>query len=314
MSVFRGFRSTGRVCALWAVASFAAPPALGQETPAAAAPAPTPAEQNLERRKSCVANHERSQVQRNDGDLLGARSAALACSQAECPSIVRNDCLQWFAEVDRDLASVVVTARAGADDVDATIYVDGQKQPAEAYGRTLELNPGRHHFRMEQGDGKASQERDVMLAPRDKERQVLFQIAAPPPPVSTPTPTPPAQPQVPTERPVPMVTFVLGGAALALAAGGGVLGALSLSDRSARAKPASEGGCSPYCTDDDVSSVKSKAIGADVLFGLSVATGAAALLTYLWRPEVPITAGTRAPALGVGVARGAGLVSIGGHF
>ena len=312
MRVFRGFRSTGRACALWAVASFATPPALGQDAPAAAAPTATPAEQNLERLKSCVANHERSQVTRNDGDLLGARSAALACSQAECPSIVRNDCLQWFAEVDRDLASVVVTARVGADDVDATIYVDGQKQPAEAYGRTLELNPGRHHFRMDRVDGKAPQERDVMLAPRDKERQVLFQIAASAPP--TPTPTAPAQRAVPTERPVPMVTFVVGGAALALATGGGVLGVLSLADRSDRAKPASEGGCSPYCTDEDVSSVKSKAIGADVLFGLSVATGAAALLTYLWRPEVPITAGTRAPSLGVGVARGAGLVSLGGHF
>jgi hypothetical protein len=308
MRVFRGFQSTGRACALWALALFAAPPAHGQEAAAAPAAAATPAEQNLERLKSCVANHERSQVRRNDGDLLGARSAALACSQAECPSIVRNDCLQWFAEVDRDLASVVVSVRVGADDVDATIYVDGQKQPAEVYGRTLELNPGRHHFRMERGDGKASQERDVMLAPRDKERQVLFQIAAPQ------TATAPAQHAVPTERPVPMVTFVLSGAALALAAGGGVLGALSLADRADRAKPASEGGCSPYCTDSDVSSLKSKAIGADVLFGLSVATGATALLTYLWRPEVPITAGTRSPSLGVGVARSAGLISIGGHF
>jgi hypothetical protein len=307
MRVFRGFRSTGRVCALWALVLCAAAPAHGQEA-AAPALAATPAEQNLERLKSCVANHERSQVRRNEGDLLGARSAALACSQAECPSIVRNDCLQWFAEVDRDLASVVVTVRVGADDVDATIYVDGQKQPAEGYGRTLELNPGRHHFRMERADGKASQERDVMLAPRDKERQVSFQIAAPQ------TTATPAHRAVPTKRPVPMVTFALGGAALALAAGGGVLGALSLSDRSDRAKPASQGGCSPYCSDDDVSSVKSKAIGADVLFGLSVATGAAALLTYVWRPEVPISAATRSPALSVGVARGAGLVSIGGRF
>jgi hypothetical protein len=286
-----------------------AAPAQGQEPVPAAPPTASPAEQNLERLKSCVANHERSQVRRNDGDLLAARSAALACSQAECPAIVRNDCLQWFAEVDRDLASVVITVRAGADDVEATIYVDGQKQPEQAYGKTLELNPGRHHFRMER-QGKAAQERDVMLAPRDKERQVLFQIAAPQTPA---TDTAPAR-SVAMKRPVPLVTFVLGGTALALAAGGGVLGALSLSDRSDRAKPATEGGCSPYCTDDEISPVKNKALGADILFGLSAATGAAALLTYLWRPEVPINAGARAPALGIGVARGAGFASIGGHF
>src|SRR4051812_32885174 len=109
-----GLRRIAQLCSCAAFGLALSAPLHAQEP--APAPAP-PAEPNLERLKTCVSNHQQSQVKRNEGDLLAARVALLACSQNECPAIVRNDCSQWFGAVDRDIPSVVVTVRAGANDV-----------------------------------------------------------------------------------------------------------------------------------------------------------------------------------------------------
>lgn len=303
MTDIREYLRSGLVCALAAVSVLGARSAAAQD-----APVDPQAAQSLERLKACVANHEQAQVRRNQSDLLGARSALLACSQSECPSIVRNDCLQWFGEVDRDVPSVVISVRAGNNDVDAQVFVDGQKQPADVYGRALELNPGRHRLRME-SSGVPAQERDIVLAPRDKARSVQFELVP-----ATPTKSDVAPARMTTVRPIPVASFVLGGTALALAAGGGVLGAWALSDRADRAESIPDGGCSPYCTDHEVSTIESKALAADVFFGLSVVAGTAAVLTYLWRPEVPISTGGVPLSVGIGAAPGSALLDMRGRF
>jgi len=304
MRVLRELAWNGRVHAWAAACLLGASPARAQDAAADAGAA-----QHLERLKSCVASHEESQVRRNQGDLLAARSALLACSQAECPNIVRNDCLQWFGEVDRDVPSVVVSVRSAGVDVEAQLYVDGQEQSADVYGRALELNPGRHHFRMEPS-GAAAQERDVVLAPRDKARSVSFELVA----AASPTKLEVVARPVATERPVQVATFVLGGTALALVAAGSVLGTWALADRSDQAQSLADGGCSPYCTDHEVSSIENKAIAADVFFGLGVVAGTAAALTYFWRPEVPVSVGGAALRVNVGASRDAALLGMAGSF
>ncbi len=311
MSAPYGFRALGQASLLGALGLLLAPHARGQVPAPVAAPS---VEQNLERMKACVADHEESQVRRNEGDLLGARSALLACSQAACPAIVRTDCLQWFDEVERDLPSIVVSVRAGANDVDAVLSVDGVNQPPDIYGKALQLNPGRHHFRIEPS-GAPAQERDLVLGPRDKDRTLSFEIevaAAAAPPSAPATP----HTSIPTQRPVPLLSWVLGGASLTLAGGGGVLGTLALSERVNLKKPAAEGGCSPYCSDKEVASTRRQAVAADVLFGLSLATGAAALITYLWRPAVPLQRARATPTfeLGGGATPSAGLLGVRGQF
>jgi hypothetical protein len=305
MTEGNGLRRIARLCPLAGFWLALSAPVHAQE------PAPSPADPNLERLKVCVSNHRQSQVKRNEGDLLAARTALLACSQSECPAIVRKDCSQWFGEVDRDVPSVVVTVRAGANDVEATLYVDGNEQPPEIFSRALELNPGRHHFRIQPSKGP-SQERDLVLAPREKARSLSFEIA----PVGAAAPAAAAAPSrsLPLERPVPLVSYVLGGAAIALAAGGGVLGALALSDRAELAEPITQGGCSPYCSDDQVSSTKSKAIVADVLLGASVVAGATALVTYLLRPEKPRESADTTLDVTAGAAPGQGFLGLRGSF
>ncbi|HVJ16081.1 MAG TPA: hypothetical protein VM686_11650, partial [Polyangiaceae bacterium] len=169
--------------------------------------------------------------------------------------------------------------KSGELDVEARLFVDGQLQSPDVLGRGLELNPGPHHFRVEPV-GAPPQEREVLLAPHEKARVVRFDLLrADEPAGGAPT-------SAPAPRPIPTTTIVLGGAALAFAAGGLVLGSWALSDRAEQAKSLNNGGCSPYCTDHEVASIENKAIAADVFFGLSVAAGAAALLSYVWRPEV----------------------------
>jgi hypothetical protein len=260
--------------------------------------------QNLERLKVCVSSHEQAQVSRNQGDLLAARSAALACSQAACPAIVQNDCLQWFSDIDRDVPSVLVRVRSGELDVEARVFVDGRPQPPDIFGRALELNPGRHRFRVEPRNAPP-QEREVLLAPNEKARAVHFDLPQASGNVARETP------RARGPRPVPVTTFVLGGAALALAAGGAVLGSWALSDR---AEQVEDGGCSPSCTDHEVASIDNKALAADVFFGLGVAAGAAAVLSYVWRPELAAPSGKSRARLSLTAGRDAALVGMRGSF
>src|SRR4051812_549132 len=85
--------------------------------PAAAAPAAAassaPEAAPVDARAKCVAAHEEAQIARMRDSLLKARTAALSCSQAECPALLRTDCVQWFAELDRQVPSLVLSVRAG---------------------------------------------------------------------------------------------------------------------------------------------------------------------------------------------------------
>jgi hypothetical protein len=280
---------------------------LGGVPAALAQPAPTPAAAaaaaaaNAERLKACVASHEQAQVSRNGGDLLAAREAALSCSQASCPAIVQADCAQWFGEIDRDVPSAVVRVRSGELDVEARLFVDGQPQSTEVLGRALELNPGRHHIRVEPRNAPP-QERELLLAPNEKGRAVHFDV----------TSAAPARKL--TTRPIPTATFVLGGTALALVAGGAVLGSWALSERNDQARWLKDGGCTPYCTEDEVASIEHKALAADVFFGLGVAAGAAALLSYIWRPEVTVDSGRARATLSVAATSDTALVGMRGAF
>jgi hypothetical protein len=110
---------------------------------------------------------------------------------------------------------------------------------------------------------------------------------------------------------VPVTTFVLGGAALALAAGGAVLGSWALSDR---AEQVDDGGCAPYCTDHEVASVENKALAADVFFGLGIAAGAVAVLSYVWRPEVAAPADKSRTRLSLAASRDAAVLGMRGSF
>jgi len=74
-----------------------------------ATPAPPPA--RADEVAACVKSAENAQTERSAHRLRAARERLLACAQASCPSVVRNDCATWLSEVDQLLPSVVVQAR-----------------------------------------------------------------------------------------------------------------------------------------------------------------------------------------------------------
>src|SRR5450755_3781939 len=165
-------------------------PAASPSTSAAAppAPAPAPAAAPLDTRAKCVAEHEQSQIARMKESLVTARAAALSCSQAECPALLRSDCVQWFAELDREVPSVVISVRAGANDVSgAAVRVDGNAVPQALDGQPLELDPGPHLVEVLLA-GQAALSRVVVLAAGEKARLLVFELPNSALPAATATP------------------------------------------------------------------------------------------------------------------------------
>ncbi len=300
---------------LWAAAALDAQYAYAEgrapdATPADPAPAPPAPPAPVDTRAKCVAEHEQSQIARMRESLLTARAAALSCSQAECPALLRTDCVQWFAELDREVPSVVISVRAGANDVSAaTVRIDGNAVPQALGGQPLELDPGRHTVEVLPA-GQAALTREVVLAAGEKARLLVFELpssASPAVPETQPT----SAPRV-VYRPVTTLTMVLSGAAGAAVAAGSIFGGLALSERSKLAQKPESGGCKPYCNDAEVAVVHDRAVAADVLFGVAVASAVGAVISYLLRPEVPVTAAQL--ELDVGLAPGGAGLGIRGNL
>jgi hypothetical protein len=302
-------RAIGRCLVLALALATQAGPALAQE-PAADGTAPVGDEVT---REQCFENHEAAQVELRKGKLLSARSSLLVCSRAQCPPLVRSDCLEWYADVERSTPSVVFSARRGQKDLfDVKVTVDGKVLTEALDGRAHELDPGKHHFRVE-SPGLEPLERDVLVSRGEKGRLLSFEFPAEEgeKTASAAAATTPG-PALPTHRPVPTLTYVLGGVALGAVAVGVVVGYLGKSERDDLAAEPANGGCSPYCSSDEVSAVKTKLITADILFGVGAVTGTVALFTYLLRPEVPIA--SEQSKVSLSLAAGPGSVALGGRF
>ena len=69
--------------------------------------------------------------------------------------MVQQDCAGWLADIERDLPSVVFTAKDsdGIDLVDVEVSVDGQVLVTKLDGRAAPTNPGEHVFNFKLKDG-----------------------------------------------------------------------------------------------------------------------------------------------------------------
>jgi hypothetical protein len=238
-------------------------------------------------RAQCVANHERAQDARLAGQLLSARGLLRDCSAAACPALVSRDCVQWLSEVEQQIPSVIFRAAKDGEDVVALHVREGDRLLTESLtGSALELDPGPHHFVAEL-PGFPAQDAIYVLQAGDKARVVRFDFTSPrataPVAVSPPSaPPPPTMALPPEQRPVPTLTFVLGGATLAATVTGAVLGGLALSKR----KEVQQS-CAPLCEDRDLRSIKGLALASDVAFAAALLGAGATLYSYVARPSVP---------------------------
>jgi len=238
--------------------------------------------------QQCLAAHEQSQVLRMGTELLEAREQMRRCADEDCPSVIRKDCLRWLEEIATQIPTVVLEAvdEEGAES-DAKVYV-GDKLIAERLtGAATELDPGPYEFRFEL-PGKEPKTVKVLLKQGDQNRSVTADFRPPPknppPVVFPPGYTAPQKVYVdrgtPT-RPVPLVTYVLGGVALASAGAATYFGVTAINKKNDAVDD-----CAPICSDSVKDEVDKDALYSDVGTGVAVASALTATIIYIIRPTV----------------------------
>lgn len=225
--------------------------------------------------RACIEANERGNELRWKSQLIAAKEHYLRCSEPACPDVVREECSQLARKVEADLPTLVfaVTDAAGRDVPDAMVSIDGAAIPGPVGATAVPIDPGSHRLRIETSTGDAA-ELSIVARPGDKNRWVRVQLARRPSAKEMATRA--SVSNVVEDRPVPLVTYVLGGVGLAALGSFAVFGVLGKVEQ----------GCAPNCTADQVGSMRRHYAIADVSLGVAALSLGAATVVYLTRPSV----------------------------
>jgi hypothetical protein len=272
--------------------------------------AEAPQAQADDTKKRCAAAYEQAQVLRKERKLTKAEEQLAVCSQAACPMFVRRECAQWTKDVKTKMPTVVFEVRdaAGKPLTGARVLIDGKVLKDPIDDGEVAVDPGDHVLRYEL-PGADPIEQGVTFREGEKSRKlsILFDTAqtAPPPP------PPPSGPSFGTP---PVIVFVLGGVGVAGVAAFATLGILGKNERDDLRDT-----CAPSCSEDDVSSVRTKLILADVSLGVGVVSLGVATYFFITAPRQPPppksgAAGKPSLWFDVSPRTGGGSLTIGGRF
>jgi hypothetical protein len=255
------------------------------------APAQTPpaAPGGSDAKKACLVQHEAAQTHRRTGKLLEARDAVLVCSRDECPAAVRSDCGDWLELVTKTIPSLVIRAKSDDKDVfEVRVFVDGKLVTSHLDGTPFELNPGPHSLRFEYSNFDPIKQ-EILVLEGEKNLVIAANFAKAAPVSKDPLPKPPERdaPPLETYRPTPVLTYVLGGVALAGVGGFAAFGLLGQQE-----KKALESSCRPVCGDKDLDPVRTRFIMADASLGIAIVSTVAAGIVYFTRPARPLPSST----------------------
>jgi len=233
--------------------------------------------------KACVEASDKGQALRDDGKLRPSREEFLKCAAPQCPSVVRNECSRWVAEVDARIPTVVfgVHDPRGNDIGVVKIAMDGVEIANRADGRAVSVDPGEHKFKFDAAEGQV--ERSFVVREGEKARVLSVTLQAPrseatqtasivPPVVNAPPPDT-------TQRAssVPTGTFIFGGLSLVAFAGFGYFW-VSAVDEAKNLRDT----CTPNCATADTSPAMTKALIADVSLGVGIASALTAAGFYVF--------------------------------
>lgn len=142
-------------------------------------------------KRECAMAYENTQSFREHGKLIDARKQAVACSASTCSEYVINDCMQWLAEIDAILPTVVFMAvdAAGAETAAVRVSVDGELLVEKLDGKAVTVDPGEHTVRYEMA-GIEALEQKVLIRQAEKNRIVAASFRKEP--AVLPRNTPPA--------------------------------------------------------------------------------------------------------------------------
>jgi hypothetical protein len=225
--------------------------------------------------KQCIAAHEEALTLRANKKPHAAREKLIACARAECPGVLRKECADQLALVEKDAPTVALEARddEGNDATQVKVTMDGASIADRLTGGAMDVEPGEHVFRFERADGKSLEQR-VLVVEGEKNRKVVGDF-------STLVPKKPKvddKPPVTTNPPPKLspLVFVFGGLALVGTGGFVYFAATGKGKENDLAKT-----CSPRCTDDDVKPVKRDYLIGDIALGVGIASAALAVILAL---------------------------------
>lgn len=233
---------------------------------------------------SCIPSYEQTQTLRRAGKLREARSEAAKCASDSCPAVLARDCTKWLAELDQSIPTVVfdVKSASGEELTNVRVLVDGKPLLDTLDGKSVTLDVGPHTFRFESTEGKGlPAEQTTVIHEGTKNRTIAVTLASP----GGAAPAPAASS---SSRPVPITSWIFGGAAL-VSLGAGTVFALRGSS-----KESDLDACKPACGADAVNDVSTTYAVADVLLTAGVVSAIAAVAIFVTRPEVAEPARTTA--------------------
>ena len=244
-------------------------------------------------RVKCAEAAEEGQAKRDAFDFLAARELFASCARAACPAAVQRPCAAWLVEVEHSIPTISPSLRdaEGRDVLGAKLVLDGTVRSGVIDGTAFPVNPGRHELTAIAPSG-ARADATVLVLEGERARPVRLALPGRPLPTAADEPrlAPSSKPREAPTGGVPLwPAFAFGAVSLAGFVTFGVLDADARADYRAY-----EGSCSPSCSADKLSSLRTKVTLSEV--GLGVGIGAAALavgwtvLHLATRPSSPARA------------------------
>jgi hypothetical protein len=227
-------------------------------------------------KRACIDANEKAQIEQRAGRLRAAHVELVFCARDACPPIVRSDCARLLAEVTDAQPTVVIDARSSrGDETKVRMYVDGAQVADALTGLEVELDPGPHALRFELNGSGQTKELDVVLKPGEKRRRLAVDFYTPP--LTETTPPPSAAPPRTASHRTSVGPWILGGVAVAAAAGFGIFAGIGYAKEKDLAS-----NCAHHCLNSEVTPVRTDYAVADVLLGVAVISlGAALVLAWL---------------------------------
>jgi hypothetical protein len=216
----------------------------------------------------CLEAVSKGQRFRDAHKLVEAREQLRLCAAAQCPAVVQTDCVNWLAEAEAGIPTVVVTATDGdgRDRLDVEVSLDGQLLTSSLQGKALAVNPGPHQLHAVSSDGAAI-DQSIVVREGIKNQNIALVLAS----------------KRGAERPArgsastwPTVGWVAGAVGLIGLGVGAVFGVKAISDKN-DARCDSSNACDAGPLGDANSSATASTV-AFVAGGVLVAGGAAILL------------------------------------
>jgi hypothetical protein len=248
----------------------------------------------------CSAVYEAGLEQERAGHLSDATAIYQSCAADSCGNPTRQSCQAKLFRLELDMPSVVPLAQdsEGAPVLDVQVTMDGAPLASRLDGRAFRVDPGLHEFVFSAGGEEVSSQQ-LVIASGQRNREIWLELPPASSPVmefeAEPLPPAPAKAAQPTlaalhteaqlaprvaltssdqpESHSSLAPYILGGGALL---GAGAYLVLSSWARGDNAKLSQ---CSPNCSPDSITHIRTLYVAADISLGVAAA---AALTSVAW--------------------------------